>query len=99
MPLLKQFLKRSRPCDYDATLARDPAPLDRYSCPSGHAMTAVAYRIPLLFACPSAAPVVAGVCVLISWSRVALGHHYLTDVVIGAAIGGAVATPLAFLLL
>ena len=37
-PSAKRFLARTRPCDYVPLLARNPEPLDRYSCPSGHAM-------------------------------------------------------------
>jgi len=90
-PLLKSFLGRSRPCDYDPTLVRDVAPLDTYSCPSGHAMTAAAYGVPLLFAWPAAWPFVFAICAVIGWSRVALGHHYVTDVVIGTVLGAAIA--------
>jgi membrane-associated phospholipid phosphatase len=58
-------------------------------------MTATAYSVPLMFACPSAAPLVVGICLVIAWSRVALGHHYISDVIIGAAI----ATPIAVFVL
>lgn len=90
-PLLKKFLGRARPCDYDPTLVRDVAPLDTYSCPSGHAMTAAAYGVPLMFAWPDAWPLVIAICAVIGWSRVALGHHYVTDVVIGTVLGAAIA--------
>ena len=90
-PLLKTFLGRARPCDYDPALAREIEPLDHYSCPSGHAMTAAAYAVPLAFAYPAATPLAIAVCVVISWSRMALGHHYLTDVVFGTLLGGGVA--------
>jgi undecaprenyl-diphosphatase len=91
-PLLKKLLRRARPCDYDRSLARELEPLDHYSCPSGHAMTAAAYGVPLLFAWPAAAPFVIALCVVIGWSRVALGHHYVSDVVFGAMIGATVAS-------
>src|SRR5579862_8989839 len=39
-PPLKRLLARPRPCDLEPSLADDCQPLDRYSCPSGHAMTA-----------------------------------------------------------
>ena len=90
-PLLKSFLGRARPCDYDPSLVRGVAPLDTYSCPSGHAMTAAAYAVPLLFAWPVVWPFVVGLLAVIGWSRVALGHHYVTDVVLGAALGAAIA--------
>lgn len=94
-PALKRFLSRRRPCDYDALLVNEIVPLDRFSCPSGHAMTAVAFAVALIFACPAAAFPAAILCALIGWSRVALGHHYVSDVLIGAALGAGVATPIA----
>jgi undecaprenyl-diphosphatase len=92
-PALKTFIARARPCDHDPSLARLPEPLDHYSCPSGHAMTAAASAVPAIFACPAAAPLVLALCVVIGWSRVALGHHYVSDVVAGTILGAAVAVP------
>lgn len=97
-PLLKSFLGRARPCDYDATLVREIAPLDTYSCPSGHAMTAAAYTVPLLFAWPAVWPFAAALLAVIGWSRVALGHHYVTDVILGAALGAAIASSVSAIL-
>jgi undecaprenyl-diphosphatase len=91
-PKIKRVLGRSRPCDYEPSLVRDIAPLDHYSCPSGHAMTAAAYGVPLVFACPASAPFVIAVCGVIGWSRVALGHHYVSDILIGTVIGATIAT-------
>lgn len=90
-PVLKRFLRRRRPCDYDPALVRGPAPLDRYSCPSGHAMTAAAYSVPVIAAWPMAAPVAVALWLMVSWSRVALGHHYVSDVLLGTIIGGTAA--------
>lgn len=98
-PVLKRALARRRPCDYDPSLVCGVAPLDRYSCPSGHAMTAAAYGVTLLSACPASAVLVLVMCAIIGWSRVATGHHYVSDVVIGSALGAAVAMPIAALLL
>ncbi|HWW61665.1 MAG TPA: phosphatase PAP2 family protein, partial [Thermoanaerobaculia bacterium] len=67
-PTLKKALARERPCDYVPSLARFPEPIDHYSCPSGHAMTAAAYGIPLIFAWPAAAPVAIALWATISWS-------------------------------
>lgn len=91
-PAMKRVLRRARPCDYAPALARDLPPLDRYSCPSGHAMTAAAYGVPLIFACPSATVFVLGLCTVIGWSRVALGHHYVSDVLIGTLMGATIAS-------
>lgn len=92
-PLLKHGLARRRPCDYEPLLARDAAPLDHYSCPSGHTMTVVAFSVTVLFAWPEGAVLGVLLCLAMGWSRIALGHHYPTDVVLGGALGAAVATP------
>ena len=95
-PVLKALLARTRPCDYDSALTGDAAaPLDHYSCPSGHSMTAAAYGVPLLLALPAAAPFVIASCLVIMWSRVALGHHYVSDVVLGAFLGATIALSVA----
>jgi undecaprenyl-diphosphatase len=86
-PWLKRIVARARPCDYEPSLATAPEPLDQYSCPSGHAMTAAAYAVSVLFAIPETALVLIPVCALVSWSRVALGHHYVSDVLIGTTLG------------
>lgn len=90
-PMLKRSIGRLRPCDYDPSLARHPEPIDHYSCPSGHAMTAAAYAVPLIVAVPTAAPLALAICGLVSWSRVALGHHYVSDVVAGTILGATIA--------
>jgi len=97
-PALKVMIARTRPCDYDPCLARDLEPLDRYSCPSGHAMTAAAFAVPVAFACAEATPLALAACGAISWSRLALGHHYLSDVLAGVVLGAALATGVSLLL-
>lgn len=92
-PLLKRALARMRPCDYEPRLARYGEPLDRYSCPSGHTMTAVAFSVTVLFAWPDAVALAIPFCAAMGWSRIALGHHYPTDVLFGGALGAAVAVP------
>lgn len=92
-PLLKHGIARARPCDYEPLLARDAQPLDRYSCPSGHTMTVVAFSVTILFAWPAGAALGLPLCLAMGWSRIALGHHYPTDVFLGGALGAAVATP------
>ncbi len=92
-PPLKRLLARNRPCHYDRRLATLVAPLDRHAFPSGHAMTAAAFGVPMVFAAPAvAAPIVIGGCLLVSWSRIALGHHYVSDILAGTLIGAAIAS-------
>lgn len=96
-PLFKHALGRLRPCDYEPSLARHGEPLDRYSCPSGHTMTAAAFGVTVAAMWPAGSALVLAFCLLMGWSRVAMGHHYVTDVVLGGAIGLAIAAPLAAL--
>lgn len=91
-PRLKRMLRRRRPCDYEPSLDCGVRPLDAYSCPSGHAMTAAAYGVPLIFACPASAAFVVALCAVIAWSRVALGHHYVSDVLLGTILGTTIAS-------
>jgi undecaprenyl-diphosphatase len=98
-PSAKRFLARTRPCDYAPLLVRTPEPLDRYSCPSGHAMTAAAYAVPVVAAWPAAAVVVITLWAVIGWSRVAVGHHYVTDVLLGSILGASIAAPVVVLAL
>lgn len=97
-PPLKVLLARARPCEYDSTLSNGIGPLDRYSCPSGHAMTAAAYGVTMAHSWD--AGLMAGIilAVTIGWSRVATGHHYVTDVLLGTAIGILIASRVATIL-
>ncbi|HEY6136156.1 MAG TPA: phosphatase PAP2 family protein [Thermoanaerobaculia bacterium] len=85
--VLKHILRRVRPCHATDVLNARVQPLDRYSCPSGHCMTAALFGTSLSALFPSMfASCLAGFA-LIAWSRVALGHHYPSDVALGASIG------------
>ncbi|SFB78144.1 undecaprenyl-diphosphatase [Marinospirillum celere] len=85
--LLKRSTSRLRPCDAsDAIQARMP-PLDKYSFPSGHTLHAVAFSTLLIAALPSLAPWLLGFTLLIALSRLVLGLHYPSDVLVGALLG------------
>ncbi len=90
---------RPRPSHLDPGLATLVDPLDAHSFPSGHCMTATAVGIPLSMAFPVFASVIVLFIVLLAWSRIALGHHYPSDVLAGCALGACVAMPLSLLLL
>jgi undecaprenyl-diphosphatase len=96
-PVIKRRLARRRPCDYDPALALalPVKALDYYSCPSGHCMTATAVYLPIGIAFPAVAPLLLITWLLIAWSRMALAHHYPSDILLGAMLGCAAALPAA----
>lgn len=85
--LLKERLVRERPYLAHAGIRVGCAPLDRYSFPSGHTLQAVLFTLIAVAWFPALAAVLVPLALLIALSRVVLGLHYPTDVVVGAAIG------------
>lgn len=63
--------------------------LDEYSFPSGHTLHVVAFGIILSTYYPSLAWPLGVFAVLVALSRVVLGLHYPSDVLVGAGIGAA----------
>ncbi|MGB9370045.1 MAG: phosphatase PAP2 family protein [Xanthobacteraceae bacterium] len=86
-PFVKRYVGRQRPFETDATLTVSALPLDKYSCPSGHAMTAAAVFLPCALAFPQLGPGLFAVWCLIGGVRILLVHHYATDLLAGAALG------------
>lgn len=88
---LKNRLVRERPFMQHRGIACGTAPLDRYSFPSGHTMHAVSFT--LMFG--NIDPVFYWLCLpfaaLVMVSRVVLGLHYPSDVLVGALLGAALA--------
>jgi undecaprenyl-diphosphatase len=95
--LLKRIFVRERPFIRHAGISLAQAPLDRYSFPSGHTLHAASFSWQLCAAFPELAPIVMPLALAIAASRVVLGLHYPTDVLVGALIGagfGAIGTAL-----
>ena len=89
--LLKKKLVRQRPYLTWDTIRLGAAPLDLYSFPSGHTLHAVAATWVVTAYYPGLAWVLVPFAVLVALSRVVLGLHYPTDVLVGALIGAVLA--------
>jgi diacylglycerol kinase family enzyme/membrane-associated phospholipid phosphatase len=90
--VVKPLVRRQRP---DITLTPIYRRLTRQpwttSFPSGHAASAAAFTAGAGIECPPAGAALAPLAAAVGYSRVHVGVHHTSDVVIGAAIGGSVA--------
>lgn len=93
-PKIKSFIARPRPIDRYPDLCQLLKPLDLYSCPSGHCMSAAAISIPIMMVLPNLTIFVLLVWFLIGWARLATGHHYPSDLLIGGVMGSIVTWPI-----
>lgn len=84
---LKERLARERPFISHGDIHCLNQPLDRYSFPSGHTLHAVMFTTITLGWYPTMAWMLLPLTGLIALSRLVLGLHYPTDVLVGAAIG------------
>ena len=89
--VLKRCFVRERPFIRHAGISRAGSPLDRYSFPSGHTLHAVSFAWQASVHFPQLSWVLVPLAALIAASRVVLGLHYPTDVIVGAIIGGCLA--------
>ena len=89
--LLKQGTLRPRPYEVHAHIAAGAVPLDRFSFPSGHTLHAVCFSTIAISAFPVLALPLVPLAVTIALSRVVLGLHYPSDVLVGGLIGAGMA--------
>ena len=96
--VLKSAIGRARPPVGDPrvhpsiTVPRGP------SMPSGHAMTAFAAAVVLAAVAPRARWAFFGLAAAIALSRVYLGVHFPSDIIVGAVLGAAIGAVAAWLL-
>jgi len=88
---LKKTFVRERPFITHTAIARAAAPLDRYSFPSGHTLHAVSFTWQVVAHFGNLGWVLIPFASLIAASRVVLGLHYPTDVLVGALLGALLA--------
>jgi undecaprenyl-diphosphatase len=99
--ILKRCFRRKRPCKYvqgpqvEVTRLRYFSS-DRFSFPSGHSMNAFAFGGVIGLAFPSLAPLALLLAASIAISRVVLGYHFVSDVIVGSLLGSLIGL-LAFL--
>jgi undecaprenyl-diphosphatase len=84
---LKRTSRRKRPCEIEPHCWASILPPDKYSFPSGHAITAFAVAISVGLFYPELQGCLLAAAFLIATSRIILGMHFLSDVLAGAAIG------------
>jgi undecaprenyl-diphosphatase len=89
--VLKNKLVRERPFIGLIGIECAMPPLDRYSFPSGHTLHAVLFSTIAVSHVPDLAIVLLPFTLLIAASRVVLGLHYPSDVIVGALLGWTIA--------
>lgn len=89
---LKRTVVRPRPSTRMPNVTALADIPDQCSMPSGHACAAMSLAFATLWSLPAAGLPALALAVVIGASRVYLRVHYVTDVVVGQALGAAVAT-------
>ena len=88
---LKKFSGRKRPCEMEPHCWATLLPPDQFSFPSGHTITAFAVAVAFSTFYPALLPALLFCALSVAVSRILLGMHFLSDVVVGAVIGSGLA--------
>ncbi len=89
--IIKGWIARPRPCHACSGIRECVRTLDEFSFPSGHTLHSVACSVVLTAYYPAAAFFVWPLTIVIGVSRVVLGLHYPSDVLVGAVLGATTA--------
>lgn len=89
---LKHKTVRPRPYQVHQVIVLGERPLDHFSFPSGHTLHAVMATIVFGYIQPMMLLIMMPFTILIALSRMVLGLHYPSDVIVGALIGASVAS-------
>ena len=84
---LKKISHRPRPCDTHPHCWATILPPDKFSFPSGHTMTAFSIALVVSYFYPTLQWPLYFLALSIAFSRIALGMHFLSDVLAGALLG------------
>jgi undecaprenyl-diphosphatase len=84
---IKPLSRRKRPYQVEPHCWAFITPPDRFSFPSGHAMTSFAIAASVSHFYPELQLCLLFSAASVAASRIVLGMHFLTDVIVGAAIG------------
>jgi undecaprenyl-diphosphatase len=84
---LKRLAGRRRPCHIQPHCWATLLPPDKFSFPSGHSITAFAVATPLGLFYPSLMLGLLFCALSIAASRILLGMHFLSDVLVGSLVG------------
>ena len=85
--IIKRWIARPRPYRTCPGIRACTRTLDEFSFPSGHTLHSVAFSLILTVYYPMFALFVWPFTILIAVSRIVLGLHYPSDVIVGAVIG------------
>lgn len=84
---LKKSTKRPRPYAVNGSIELGTQPLDQYSFPSGHTLHAIGFSTIVCYYYPEFIAFLVPISILVAVSRMILGLHYPSDVLVGAGIG------------
>ncbi len=84
---VKRIVCRARPRDIEPHCWANIVTRDRFSFPSGHSTTAFAVALSLGSFYPEIMPVLLMLAANVAISRVVVGMHFLSDVLVGSGAG------------